>query len=312
MIRRRLGLLLLVMLGIVFCCWNCSIAEEQNISYTETYLPRYLDLLGVAIPSEKYEGAIGCSSAHTVTIGPVEVSLREVFYDGQTLLTSALVTPLNSDEVVVVPGGFEADDPTCGHYFVDSAADTRSYRQVAQLEGKQTVAVYAYIKEFDQVGIYFLDSYVRSDKTILLSGAVLAGGSRDVGINWLIQVYSVDVDTWQHDLIGEKTIHETVNPPEEYSEQEYCFFHEDVLPISSVYLAQTTLGTYLRPIWKDNEAAKEWGIYLSQIDNGKDITPGPSIIEPTYPLNGFPTMIGLTLVNWNTGVEERYTLLRDE
>lgn len=66
----------------------------------------------------------------------------------------------------------------------------RSFLQVAKEDGKQLLAVYIYIKEFDEIGVYFLDHLQVSESTSMSTQIKLAniyltghenrqGGSQD-------------------------------------------------------------------------------------------------------------------------------------
>lgn len=123
--------------------------------------------------------------------------LEELLYDGQMMYTSASACPKDSIEVLVLPRGAEAGDPVSGYYFSDDTKDKSSYRTVAADTNKKGIAVYAYIKEFDQIGLHFLDNFMDAEKTVVLSGASIAGGKKAVSATWSIQLYEVNRDTWK-------------------------------------------------------------------------------------------------------------------
>lgn len=90
----------------------------------------------------------------------------------------------------LLPGDAQPSDPAKGFYKENTREEKRSFLQVAKEDGKQLLAVYIYIKEFDEIGVYFLDHLQVSESTSMSTQIKLAniyltghenrqGGSQD-------------------------------------------------------------------------------------------------------------------------------------
>ena len=72
---------------------------------------------------------------------------------------------------------FKKNDLVTGPYDEKLQNDMRSFESVAKEDGKQLLCVYAYMKEFDDIGEYFFDHFQKANgESVLMSGARMAGG----------------------------------------------------------------------------------------------------------------------------------------
>lgn len=61
-----------------------------------------------------------------------------------------------------MPGDVQKNDLVTGSYDEKLQNDMRSFESVAKEDGKQLLCVYAYMKEFDDIGEYFLDHFQKA------------------------------------------------------------------------------------------------------------------------------------------------------
>ena len=258
--------LLVATMVLVGCMQLTAVATQDS------HLERYIGLYGYRFTETAAQGIRREFSPQTADCGPVQISFREVLYDGQWLYTAASVLPMDSD-TLILPGDSEIGDSACGHYFVNNTTDTRSYQAVATEEDKQVLAVYVYIKEFDKIGEYFLDSY-QADETILFSGAAVAGGNKPVTLTWTVQLYEVDRQTGKYQFLSETTFPMTVEPLEPYAEYIYYPTDDEKTPLESVVLIQTALGSYLKPQWRTEQEYNHYRAVLADADRQEVVSGG--------------------------------------
>ena len=113
-------------------------------------------------------------------------------------------------------------------------------------DGKQLLAIYIYIKEFDEIGAYFLNHLQVSESTSMLhSGAKLGYGNNPAHVTWIIQTYKVIWETEEYALKDEMLVPVVVPPLQPYLEGLYVA-RADELP-TEVMLIQTPLNIYIIP-----------------------------------------------------------------
>lgn len=306
------NLLIQLLLFVILSCCLPVRTEAEDLSVIEnSYLSQYMSLYGYTLGSESLKDSERGFSAQTIDCGLIQVRLEELLYDGQMMYTSASACPKDPIEVLVLPGGAEPGDPVSGHYFNDGTKDKSSYRTVAADANKKVIAVYAYIKEFDQIGLYFLDNFMDAEKTVLLSGASIAGGKEAVSVTWSIQLYEVNRDTWEYNFLDEMSIPVVMEPPQLYEEKSYHTLQGESAPFSSVSLVHTPLGMYAIPQWNDEDDSGRYSVHLEQADQQEAVPSGLSLIDTTYSLDKLPHSIVLSTTNLDADKKQEYTLIAD-
>ena len=284
---------LLTVLLALACCLPLSalaIGKEEN------HLERYIGMYGYAFTDAAKQGVKRDFAPQTADCGQVQVCFREVLYDGQWLYAAASVSPTEPNATLILPGDSESGEPLSGRYFAEKALDTRSYQAAAQEDGKQLLAVYVYLKEFDEMGEYFLDSY-QAEETILFSGAPVAGGSEPITLTWTVQLYEVDIQTGKYRFLSESTYPMTIKPMEPYTERVYRPSAGDKMPLESTVLIQTALGSYLKPQWRTEQDRAQYRAVLTEADRQE--VPYGGMPSDAYALFEKPMTLTLALIDLN-------------
>lgn len=165
---------------------------EITWTYTGSYLAQYMQIYGITFSDTMLSQSLVDNEPKKVICGPVEVSLEEIAYDGQWLYTAASAKLLDSS-TYLLPGDAQPSDPAKGFYKENTRKDERAFLQVVKEDGKQLLAVYIYIKEFDEIGAYFLDHLQVSESTSMLyRGAKLGCGNKSAHVTWIIPTYKVN------------------------------------------------------------------------------------------------------------------------
>lgn len=125
------------------------------------------------LPEGKAESNSAISRPIILNIEDASVTLRKTIYDGTWLYTSVSAIPLDSS-TYLLPGDAQPSDPAKGFYKENTREEKRSFLQVAKEDGKQLLAAYIYIKEFDEIGAYFLDHLQVSESTSMSTQIKLA------------------------------------------------------------------------------------------------------------------------------------------
>lgn len=262
------------------------------------------------LPEELQEQMHAAFPPVTVSCGDVTVTFSELLYDGEWMYTAAKIVPNDPERTLVLPGGAaQPGEYVCGINGEYERDDMRTFRTAAKEDGKQLLAVYAYPKEYDAVGSYFLDYFQRAnDVSVLLSGAQLAGGNLPISITWQIQIYDVDPDTQQYMLMKQVTTEPvTISPIRELTSCTYEVVSENA-PFDSVELIESALHTYIRPAWKRSEEA---GIHLVTLfdASGQVYPDGAAPDVNTAVIDGYPERLYLSL---DGAAMDRMALIRTE
>lgn len=295
------GMLLLA--AALACCLPLAAASVQG---DENHLEQYIGLYGYRFTEAVAQGVRRDFSPQSASCGPVQVRFRELLYDGQWLYAAASVRPTVPASTLILPGDSESGDPVCGHYFAENAADKRSYQTAAAADGKQLLAVYVYIKEFDQLGEYFLDSY-QTEETILFSGSRVAAGSKPVSLTWTVQLYEVDKVTGKYSFLMEWLFPMDVEPMAPYVESVYYAADREELPFDSAVLVQTALGAYVHPQWRTQQDSMRYHVTLIEADQREVARSGmPSEV---YALESKPETLTFALINLDEDGDARHVTL---
>lgn len=231
-----------------------------------------------------------------VNCGEVTVTTSELLYDGEWMYTAAKIVPNNPEKTLVMPGGAaQPGDCVCGINGEYERDDMRTFLTAAKEDGKQLLAVYAYPKEYDTVGSYFLDFFQRAnDESVVVSGAQVAGGNLPVHITWQIQIYDVDLDTQQYALVKQMTLEPMqLAPLHQLTSYTYEVASTDA-PFDSVELIASALHTYIRPSW---ERPEEAGIHLVTLwdADGHAYPVGASPDVNTAVMDAYPDRLFLSI-----------------
>ena len=217
------------------------------------------------------------------------------------MYTSASVWPQNPDEVIVMPGDVQKNDLLTGSYDEKPQSNMRSFESVAKEDGKQLLCVYAYIKEFDDIGEYFLDHFQKANGvSVLMSGARMAGGCKAIKATWSIKVYDVDLETGKYSLLGEYLFPMKIRPLQPYAERTYRVVSGETDLFESVVLAYTPLNTYVFPQWKEKQDRPRFSIALVDA-NDTPFSQGVPLAADTYVLDTLPNEIFLIVSDYHTG-----------
>lgn len=245
--RRALRLAVCILL-----CIPVTVSSATQIStHDRSQIARYLKLYGYDLPWEIVKQSHAAFSPLAVDCGPVQVSVDEILYDGQWMYTAASIWPKDPDTTVIMPGSAHPDDPAAGFYGEKARNDKRSFKTAAKEDNKQLLSVYAYIKEFDDIGAYFLDHFQEENSSVLFSGAEVAGGEETVECTWVVQIYAVDLQTKKFTLQNEYFFPITIQPLQPYLEKIYYVGSGKNAPFDHAILVDTPLNTYVFPQWND-------------------------------------------------------------
>lgn len=296
--------MLLLSAALAFCLPLAMAAQSD-----ENHLERYIELYGYRFTETAAQGIRRDFSPQTADCGPVQIHFREVLYDGEWMYTAVSARSTESSTTLIMPGDSERSDPVCGHYFAEKVADRRSYQAAAVADGQQLLAVYVYIKEFDQLGEYFLDSY-QTDETILFSGSRVAGGAKPVSLTWTVQLYEVDKTTGKYSFLMEQLFPMDIEPIGPYVKSVYYAADGEDLPFDSAVLVQTALGTYVHPQWRTQQDSMRYRVSLIEANQREVEQSG--MPSGAYALESKPESLTFALIDLDEDGEARRVTLTDQ
>ena len=211
-----------------------------------------------------------------------------------------------------MPGDVQKNDLVTGPYDEKLQNDMRSFESVAKEDGKQLLCVYAYMKEFDDIGEYFLDHFQKANgESVLMSGARMAGGSKAIKATWSIKVYDVNLETGKYSLLNEYFFPMKIRPLQPYAERTYRVVNGERDLFESVVLAYTPLNTYVFPQWKEKQDQPRFSIVLVDA-NDTPFPQGVPLAADTYVLDTLPNEIFLIISDYQTGeMVSRVALVAD-
>ncbi len=282
---------------IVIVCNPCPTAQATDNSHHG--IERYMDLYNSPISQDIVDLFHDKHQPQTVDYGLVRVTFEEIVYDGRWVYTSATVVPSDEANVIVMPGSTGTGDAVAGGNGEQLCIDTRSFRDVATENQQQLLAVYVYIKEFDEMApYYFLDHFQAEDNSsILLSGAPLSSDRNDLTLNWSVQLYNVDTSTGAYSLVDLYEYPVTVSTLAPTTVRTYTSNVSSDMPFSTITLMKTALTTYAIPDWKDEEDQGRYDLILlneSQEPYGQGTPPDIN----TFDIERLPETLNLVLIDY--------------
>lgn len=290
----------MAMILVLLLCLQMTLFTVASASSDGSDLAQYMTRYDYVLPQAIAERIQVNFIPQEADCGPVRVRFDEILYDGQWMYTAASVWPQNPDEVIIMPGDTQKEDLVTGCYDETTRNHNRSFEYVAKEDTKQLLCVYAYMKEFANIGEYFLDHAQKADDvSVLMSGAQLAGGSKTVEVTWLIQVYDVDVKTGKYNLLNDYLFPMTIQPLQPYIEREYRIINGECGLFDSVVLAYSPLNTYIFPKWKNKQDELDFAIALID-EGGTPVLQGVPLAADTYALDSLPDEMFLIVTNRQT------------
>ena len=294
---RKVALIAILLLCLPLAAFAAPNTNADDDSYLAQYMTRY----DYVLPQTIIEQIQVNFTPQEADCDLIRVRFDEILYDGQWMYTSASVWPQNPDEVIVMPGDVQKNDLVTGPYDEKLQNDMRSFESVAKEDGKQLLCVYAYMKEFDDIGEYFLDHFQKANgESVLMSGARMAGGCKAIKATWSIKVYDVDLETGKYSLLGEYLFPMKILPLQPYAERTYRVVSGEKDLFESVVLAYTPLNTYVFPQWKEKQDRPRFSIALVDV-NDTPFSQGVPLAADTYVLDTLPNEISLIVSDYHTG-----------
>lgn len=294
---RKVALIAILLLCLPLAAFAAPNTNADDDSYLAQYMTRY----DYVLPQTIIEQIQVNFTPQEADCDLIRVRFDEILYDGQWMYTSASVWPQNPDEVIVMPGDVQKNDLVTGPYDEKLQNDMRSFESVAKEDGKQLLCVYAYMKEFDDIGEYFLDHFQKANgESVLMSGARMAGGCKAIKATWSIKVYDVDLETGKYSLLGEYLFPMKILPLQPYAERTYRVVSGEKDLFESVVLAYTPINTYVFPQWKEKQDRPRFSIALVDA-NDTPFSQGVPLAADTYVLDTLPNEIFLIVSDYHTG-----------
>ena len=285
----------------LLCLPLAAFAAPNTNADDDSYLAQYMTRYDYVLPQTIIEQIQVNFTPQEADCDLIRVKFDEILYDGQWMYTSASVWPQNPDEVIVMPGDVQKNDLLTGSYDEKPQSNMRPFESVAKEDGKQLLCVYAYIKEFDDIGEYFLDHFQKANGvSVLMSGARMAGGSKAIKATWSIKVYDVNLETGKYSLLGEYLFPMKIRPLQPYAERTYRVVSGETDLFESVVLAYTPLNTYVFPQWKEKQDRPRFSIALVDA-NDTPFSQGVPLAADTYVLDTLPNEIFLIVSDYHTG-----------
>ena len=152
----------------LLCLPLAAFAAPNTNADDDSYLARYMTRYDYVLPQTIIDQIQVYFTPQEADCDLIRVRFDEILYDGQWMYTSASVWPQNPNEVIVMPGDVQKNDLVTGSYDEKLQNDMRSFESVAKEDGKQLLCVYAYMKEFDDIGEYFLDHFQKANGVSVL------------------------------------------------------------------------------------------------------------------------------------------------
>lgn len=281
-----------------------SHAEEAAPAFT---LNDFTALYGYEFPPLADQAKAVDEANPTLTVSGVQVTLKQLVYDGVWVLTTAAATPENPQEVVIMPGSANPRDRYAGMNEEARRTETRSFLELAKQENRRLLAVYVYPKEFDEQSAYFIDHLQDSDdRSLLVAGCDFGMPSETpLSLHWMVQVYEVDVATQAYTLLEEKLLPLTLQPMPSTATA-YATAGGSA-PLTGCTLLRTALTTYVFPQWKDGTDPYAYGITpLDDAGNPYDIE--LPWATNSYAIAAAPTTLTLQVENFEDGSLSTVTL----
>ena len=253
--------LVLLACVVIILMVNPSLADKVTEGESQSLNPEILSLLNdygdiSTIPTSTIQKSTDSFTPISASCGDVQVEISELLYDGIWMYTAAYLRPTAPDKVIVMPGAAEVSDPISGVNSENLRNDNRSFVEAAKEDNKRLLAVYVYPAEFDSLGEYFMDYRQLNDNTsVFTSGAAVDSGNTATSIKWSIQIYEIDLDTYEYTFLDlYESVSQEVSPVSEIAYCDYTLADAVDFPIDSICLAKTALTAYMCPHWNDSDS----------------------------------------------------------
>lgn len=281
-----------------------SLAQETEDPFD---LTDYLLIYGYELPTMDTATLLSAEATAPVTVAGIQVTLQQVVYDGVWMLTSAAAIPENPQEVVLMPGSSSVGDKYAGMYNEGLRTETRSFLELAKQENRRLLAVYAYPKEFDVYGSYFMDHLQDSgDLSLLVAGCnFVAPSDAPMTLHWMVQVYEVDVDTQAYTLLEEKLLPLTLQPMP--STATVYTATDNSTRLTGCTVLRTALTTYVFPAWEAGTDPYAYGTTLLD-DAGNPCDVDLPWAYNSHAIDAAPATLTLQVENYEDGSVSTVTL----
>ncbi len=238
--------------GVLTIFWTLACGLSAFAAENDSEISNFMKLYGYALPQSVLDDMHAAFSPQTVDCRDIKVTLSEMFYDGRMLYTSAQVTPIDPDAVLLMPGSAFLEDSVSGGNQEKERDDNRTFLNAAREDGKRLLCVSVYPKEFDAVGEWFSDHFQRADNvSVLYSGAVLTSGDGMIPVTWKIKVHEIDTVTGEYGSapLEEASLSTTIRALTPMETKRYIPQAEEEAPFHAVVLVKTGLTVYVDPEW---------------------------------------------------------------
>lgn len=293
--KRYFVMVLTALLAVMICTYQGAQAAYEQ----ESGIEKYMNLYDAHLLKETVNIMHNTYQPQTMDCGLIYVTFEEIVFDGRWVYTSASVVPAPEAEVLIMPGSAELGDSVAGGNGEKSRTDTRSFRDMATMSQQQLLAVYVYIKEFDEVSPYYiLDHFQEKDNSsILLSGAPLLSDMDELALHWTVQIYSVDINVGSYSLVGIYEYPVTVSLLAPKTKKTYTNNAASDIPFSTITLIKTALTTYAIPDWENEEDQGRYGLVLLNESQAPYDRGTPPDIN-TYNIDQLPETLNVVLIDY--------------
>lgn len=267
----------------------------------------FTTLYGYELPTLDAQAKAAEEAYQALSFAGVQVTLKQVVYDGVWMFTAAAAAPENPQEVVVMPGSASPRDRYAGMNDEERRTETRSFLELAKQENRRLLAVYAYPKEFDVYGSYFMDHLQDSgDLSLLVAGCnFVAPSDAPMTLHWMVQVYEVDVDTQAYTLLEEKLLPLTLQPMP--STATVYAATDNSTRLTGCTVLRTALTTYVFPAWEAGTDPYAYGTTLLD-DAGNPCDVDLPWAYNSHAIDAAPATLTLQVENYEDGSVSTVTL----
>ena len=261
-IKRRITLfsLALTLLFQIGCMQNSAAEMTEELSPVQQILSEYgyADDHTIQALNDHYQQSVPLEYSNKDIIS----QMQELLYDGVWLYSTTKVSSQVDAYVLLLPAGADFSDQVQN----TDDEESGSYLELAKAKGCQLLAVYGYPEQFDQQGEYFLDYICSEDGAYyLISGCRFDYDNKPLSITPTLQVYNVNLDTLQYELIGYITSEvDNITPFTNIQEYHYEVSDNDV--IKGVMLKKTGITTYVIIDWKNQNDMYSRNWHALQMD----------------------------------------------
>ena len=182
----------------------------------------------------------------TFKCGSVQVTLKEVLYDGVWMYTTAVVSPIIPNDLLIMPSSAGASDFVAGGYKEGLRDDHRSFIEAATEDHKNLLWVQAFPDEFGDADFYFIDHRQDAgEQSTLFSGAPIILDSGVNTIHFTVETNLISSSTGEV-LSSEKFTVPVVFHTSSSQQREY-FSTTNGMPFDKITLIKMPLATHVFP-----------------------------------------------------------------